>query len=175
MRDVVRVTWNWQDPAAPQTRRRSSRLRRDAVVQTLVMGAAGALLVFGLGHVTAGRIVWLLAGIVLLLGLLWPAGYRPVHAFGNGLGRVVGAVLRYLLLVPCYWLVFAPGHLLLRLRGRDPLQRKYYPATDTYWIPRPAKDRDANIADQFLREDRDLRLARRPVGASDWTEQKGQW
>ena len=174
MRDVVRVTWNWQDPVTPRPRRHSGRLRRDAVVQALVMGVVGTLLVFVLGHVTVGRIVWLLAGVVLLLGLLWPAGYRPIHAFGNGLGRAVGTVLRYLLLVPGYWLVFVPGHLLLRLRGRDPLQRKYYPATDTYWIPRPAKTRDANIADQFLREDRDLRLARRPVGACDWTEQKDQ-
>ena len=40
-------------------------------------------------------------------------------------------------LVPIYWLVFAIGHLLLRIRGKDPMQRRLDPDVASYWEDRP--------------------------------------
>ena len=39
--------------------------------------------------------------------------------------------------VPIYWLVFAIGHLLLRIRGKDPMQRRLDPDVASYWEDRP--------------------------------------
>ena len=62
-------------------------------------------------------------GLILILGLFIPSAYRPVHTFGQWLGRVVGKTLNLVLLVPFYFLFFTPVALLLRLQGRDPLHR----------------------------------------------------
>lgn len=133
------------------------------------MGLVGLLLVWLLGHQTAGRVVWVLAAILLLLGLAWPRGYRPVHSFGQWLGKGAGRVLGVVFLVPAYLLFFMPVSWLLRLQGKDPLQRSSRDPDHTYWNARPAKERDSNIADQFLREDKAARLERRPVGSSAFT------
>jgi len=132
------------------------------------MVLVGAVLTWVLHHGLAGRLVWSLAGFLFLLGMVWPGGYRPVHAFGQRLGRGVGGLLLYLLLAPFFLLFFFPVGLILRLVKRDPLQRFHHAPGETYWISRPARDRDTNIADQFFREDRDARLERRPVGTSAW-------
>ncbi len=121
---VLQVTWNWR---AGVTRKDDTAafLRRAAVVQAVVMGAVAATLILGWHHVLAGRIVAGLALVVLFLGLVWPTLYRPVHSFGQTLGRVVGTVLVYVLLAPFFYLFFTPAALLLRLMGRDPLHRKF--------------------------------------------------
>ena len=35
-----------------------------------------------------------------------------------------------------YYLVLTPVGLLLRIRGYDPLNRKFQPRADTYWVER---------------------------------------
>ena len=120
---------------------------------------------FGLGHLIAGRIVGILAVLVLFLGFVLPAAYRPVHAFGQTLGRLVGTGLTYILLVPFFFLFFLPVALWLRLRGRDPLHRKFRDQRWTYWISRRPQAADGNIERLFLQEDRAARAAQREVGS----------
>ena len=161
---VLQVTWNWR---AGVTRKDDTAafLRRAAVVQAVVMGAVAATLILGWHHVLAGRIVAGLALVVLFLGLVWPTLYRPVHSFGQTLGRVVGTVLVYVLLAPFFYLFFTPAALLLRLMGRDPLHRKFKDRRWTYWIDRPARPRGYNITKQFLHEDHADRGELREVGS----------
>jgi len=158
------VTWNWRQPV-PDAVDPKVRLRRAAVTQALVMLAVSAGLQYGLGHLLAGRIVGALAGIILILGFVFPAAYRPVHAFGQTLGRLVGTGLTYLLLVPFFFLFFLPVAIWLRLRGRDPLSRKFRDRRWTYWISRRPQTNDGNIERLFLKEDRAARAARREVGS----------
>ncbi len=161
---VLQVTWNWRQPDPEPTAPRV-RLRRAAVTQALVMVAVSAGLQYGLGHILAGRIVAALAAVVLVLGFLAPAIYRHVHAFGQSLGRFVGTCLTYLLLVPFFFLFFLPVALWLRLRGRDPLHRKFRDSQWTYWVSRTRQTADQNIERLFLQEDREARGALRKVGS----------
>jgi hypothetical protein len=168
---VLRATWNWRSADEGGSVSGTAGLRRQAVIQTVVMVLVAAFLFFILDHTFFVPFILGLAALVLILGLAYPPAYRPIHRFGRWLGRAVGKGLTYLLLVPFFFLFFTPVALLLRLQGRDPLHRGFRDAQWTYWIRRSPKDRDENIDRQFLREDKVARDALRAVGSG--TESKG--
>jgi hypothetical protein len=164
--NVSEVVWNWRDG-----KRRgaghgdAADLRRAAVVQAAVLAAAGGLLRYGLGHALAAWVVWGLGAASLGLGLLHPPAYRPLHRFGRILGRGVGQLLVHLLLVPFYYLFFFPVAAYLRLRGRDPMHRRFRPPDLTYWIPHRHAAPPGIYERQFLKEDPQARGLHRPVGS----------
>ncbi len=159
---VLQVTWNWRQPDAPGGP--TNDLRRAAVIQALITGAIAAMIYFGLGHLLVGRIIAGLSVFVLCLGIFLPAAYATVHRLGQSLGRITGTGLTYLLLVPFFYLFFLPVAIWLRLRGRDPLHRKFRDARWTYWVSRQPQPRSHNIERQFLVENRVARGALREVG-----------
>ena len=162
--DSTAGVWKWRDSAAIDSRRPEKlQLRRQAVIQALVTAAIGLMIDRVLGHHTFAIVLWSIAGIVFLLGLAWPKGYRPVHRFGALLGRLGGGLLVYVLLVPLYYLLFFPVSLWLRARGRDPLHRTPRDQGFTYWIRRRAMDQEPDYQRQFLIEDRQARDELRPV------------
>ncbi|MBI1357717.1 MAG: hypothetical protein GC160_25525 [Acidobacteria bacterium] len=75
------------------------------------------------------------AGLLLLTGLLFPAGARAFHAAWMRLAGVLGAINSRIILSAAFYLALAPLGFLTRLFGRDPLDRRG-PARDSYWIPR---------------------------------------
>jgi hypothetical protein len=164
---VLDATWNWRATGQKDPGSGTEGLRRQAVIQTVVMVLVAAFLYFILGHTYFVPVILALAAIVLALGLAYPPAYRPIHRFGRWLGRVVGKGLTYLLLVPFFFLFFTPVALILRLQGRDPLHRAFREENWTYWIRRAGKDRDDNIDRQFLREDKEARGELRAVDAGD--------
>jgi hypothetical protein len=164
---VLAATWDWRAPAGPAPGSGRAALRRAALTQAGVTAAVGAVLRFGFGHHLFPLVLWGIAILVLFLGLFLPRAYRPVHAFGRGLGRVVGKILLYVLLVPFYYLFFTPVALLLRLQKRDPLHRSFRDPRHTYWIARGPRERGENASRQFLREDREARGALRDVESGD--------
>ncbi len=52
----------------------------------------------------------------------------------------IGATLSLLILAITYYGVMTPTGLLLRLFGKDPMQRRLDPSAQTYWIERTSKD-----------------------------------
>lgn len=165
---VQETVWNWREKsgrgAGPSE---SASLRRQAIIQALVMGVIGFALLKWIGHATFAKVVWGLAGVVLVLGLAAPRAYRPIHRFGRWLGRAVGVLLTYVLLVPLYFLFFTPAALYLRLRGRDPMQRRPRDAQYTCWVPRRRPATAESYTRQFLLEDKGARRELRPVGAGN--------
>lgn len=165
-RRVMLATWGWRLAGSAPAQGNPVNLRRSALVQAFVMVLVAGALQFILHHGLLARIVLGLAGVVLFLGLAYPPAYRPIHAFGRWLGRAVGQVLTYLLLVPFFFLFFTPVALVLRLQARDPLHRRFRDLRWTYWIARSPKTRDENIDRQFLREDKESRGALREVSST---------
>ena len=80
-------------------------------------------------------------------------------------GQVVGTSLAWLLLTPLWLLVFVPGGLWQRLRGRDPLRRVPLKAGLTAWTPRRRASDARSAARQFQDEDREALGLERPEGA----------
>jgi hypothetical protein len=162
---VTAAVWNWRERLG-ETRTSavgSAHLRRAAVCQAAAMLAIAAVLVFLLKHDRVGVVIAAAAVVILLLGLIAPRAYRPIHRFGQWLARGVGLVLVYVLMVPCYYLFFFPVAVLLRWQGRDPLHRRPRAAGLTYWIPRRQETPLDLYERQFTREDKQARELERPV------------
>jgi hypothetical protein len=87
---------------------------------------------------------WLIAELLgglsitlILIGLLSPTGARAVHREWMRLSAALGSVNSRILLSIVYLAIVAPYGYVLRLMGRDPLNRRG-PAKPTYWMPRSA-------------------------------------
>ena len=78
---------------------------------------------------------WLGCGGFAVGVLLWiaPPLAWPVYAAWNAIGGVIGFVVGNLLLVLVFYLVITPIGLLLRLAGKDPLERRVDRSASTYW------------------------------------------
>jgi hypothetical protein len=170
-RSVSRTVWNWRcaepgsSPVGPRTGLDPHGLRRAAVQQAAIKAVVGAILFLVVHHRVLALVVWGLAVVIALTAGIHPPAYRPLHRFGAWLGRTVGFLLIYVLLVPFFYLFFFPVAVILRLQKRDPMCRGLRPAHLTYWIPRRYESTPLDYERQFLREDKEARKVERPVGA----------
>ena len=161
--NVSRVVW----PREAGSSGRESELRRAAMIQAAVLALVGAWLRFGWGHATVAHIVWGLAAVALLTGLIRPAWFRPLRRFGDFLARIVGTILTWLLLAPLYLIGFGFSALVLRFKGADPMQREPLPEGLSYWIRRSRSGETDDYHKQFRVEDLSARSERRPLTDDD--------
>ena len=113
--------------------------RRDLAVfgVTLPVAAALAGLVAG-RHVgpTARLGVWVGGAAVAMLYAAVPVVRRPLFVGMSRITAPIGWVVSHLVLVLVFAVVVTPVALLLRLLGRDPLNRRPDPRVTTYWVGR---------------------------------------
>lgn len=130
--------WVWTavgpQPAAPKP----VDHRFKAVIQAAVMSSVGAFIYWKFpGHRLGSFVIWSLAAAFLVCGLFIPPAFKAIDRFFFAvLPMWVATGLNWLLLVPFFFLVFAPARLFLTLSGRDPMTRRVPTDLPTYWIPR---------------------------------------
>lgn len=112
----------------------------------LVLGALFAAF-FGvwplLRHRTAPLWPWVVAGVLWLFALIWPAALSYLHRGWTGLGLALGWVNTRVILTLLYAITIVPLALLMRLWGRDRMARKLDPQCDSYRVPsRQRADKD---------------------------------
>ena len=77
------------------------------------------------------------AGLLLVaLGLVAPWILKAVYYPWMALALVLGYIMTRLVLTAVFFLLITPTGMIMRLFGRDPLQRKRDPEAATYWIPK---------------------------------------
>ena len=140
--NVPSVVWPWREKDAAKTAPKKAGPATSAVLlQVGIMAAIGVGLYGWLGHHVMGFVVWSLAALVLVSGFFIPPVFAAIERFGQLLGKWVGAILTWGLLVPFYYLCFVPMHLAQKISGKDPLHRQTHTQEPTYWTPRkPVKD-----------------------------------
>jgi hypothetical protein len=122
--------------------------RAFGIVFTLVFGVIAAW------PLVKGDPVRLWAAVVaaafLILALAIPKVLAPLNrlwmAFGLLLARIVSPIMLFLV----YVIAVVPTGLIMRLRGKDPLHRRFEPEAKTYWVHRvPPGKPDATMTRQF--------------------------
>lgn len=88
------------------------------------------------GHM--GPVRWLVGAspVLMLLALAAPAALRPLHFIWMPIAKGIAKALTWVLLTLTYYLVFTPFGVIMRLFGKDPLERKMDPKRSSYWIRR---------------------------------------
>jgi hypothetical protein len=89
------------------------------------------------------------AGVLSILGLVWPAVVRYVWIAWMVAVFPIGWVVSHLLLAAIYYLCITPIGLMLRVCGIDPMQRKFDRAATTYWITRDPNTDKSSYFKQF--------------------------
>lgn len=116
----------------------------------LVGGVFGVLGLWPVVFRGEGARLWalLLAALLVLPALMFPASLRPVHRVWMALGDALGWINTRIILGLVYYGLMTPMGLMMRLLGRDPMRRRFEPAAGTYRVPRPTRPRD-HMARQF--------------------------
>jgi len=89
----------------------------------------------------AGIRIWALTlSIVLVsLALLVPSGLRPAYKIWMRLGSVFGWINTRIILGVCFYGVFTPIGIVLRLLGKNPLHRSFDPHAASYRVHRSSR------------------------------------
>lgn len=110
-------------------------LRRFAVVFGLGFSAIGVIPSWA-GDWQPAMAIWRAAFLVGLVSAVVPEAVRPLYLAWMGVAFAVGWTISHALLAAVYFGMMVPLGLVLRVLGRDPLQRAFDRAALTYWSPR---------------------------------------
>lgn len=92
-----------------------------------------AMIVHRTGSTTAATIVLGGATAVGLAGLIVPPAMRPVYRIWMLAAFPIGWTVSHLILAAIFYLLFTPIGLLLRIAGKDAMQRKFERDKKSYW------------------------------------------
>lgn len=88
------------------------------------------------------------AGLSAFLGLVWPAGLRPLMKPWMRMARVLAAVNTFAVLAIVYYLIITPFSLLMRLKDSDPLDERL-DTGESYWKPKERREGLEHYERQF--------------------------
>lgn len=148
---VNKAAWPWREPPAAAARHAPNRVRA-VIMAILLTGATWFVYYKSQAHPRAQylAIVPALAALATLVGaFIYPPLDRAMTRFAGIITLKVGTALTWGLLTPFFYLCFAPGHLILRLKGTDPMQRAFRTGQASYWEPRPPVRDPAQYQKQF--------------------------
>ncbi len=135
----------------------SLAFNRDFPRRTQLMGALiplGLLTIGGVEHLGASprsveHALWAVALLGATASLLSPSIARALYTNWMRAAVPLGWTFSHLLLALIYYTMLTPIGLVLRLRGHDPMQRRFDPSRSTYWSPRPTAPHVSRYFRQF--------------------------
>jgi hypothetical protein len=80
-----------------------------------------------------------LAGLLVVPALFFPKILGPAYRVWMAIGQLLGWVNTRIILGALFYTLFLSMGFLLRLIGKDPMQRKVDPSAKTYRVPRTAR------------------------------------
>jgi len=119
----------------------SRELQRFAFTVGTGLALIGALSRYR-GHTDPPAVLWTIAGILWLLGLVRPSSLVPVKKAWMGFASILGWVNTRIILGLLFYLVLTPISILARF-FRDPLDRKLHDGRDSYWIRKTKQTLDS--------------------------------
>ena len=130
---VARVVWPWRAPTrAPATG--GWTRRRRILLQCAVTAAIATLLTWWLGRCRLGLCVYCFSAVILICGFLAPKAFDALERLGQKLAHAAALALTWILLMPFFYLCFAPARLILKLMGKDPMHRRFERKCSSYWV-----------------------------------------
>lgn len=127
-----------------------TQLRQFSAVFLAFFGLVGAWRFYHFGEVWPAGVwfdpglLWLIGALGGVPGLIMPSFAWPVYVGVTYLTFPIGFVISHVLFGAIYYLVFTPIGLIMKLSGRDALQRRFEPAENSYWnvkLPETKKER----------------------------------
>ena len=124
------------------------QLRTFGFALSIFLGIIG-LIHFIKGNTPQNLWFWGAAGVVFLTTLLVPILIKPIYRVAIFFAHILGWINTRLILGLIYYLLFTPISLIMKLIGRDALNRKFDKKAITYWNIR---ERTPIPKEQYLRQ-----------------------
>jgi hypothetical protein len=105
-----------------------------AVVFLVALGLIGAYFLFWRGSSTGYYVIG--AGVLLAVSRVFTAFFRRVYLAWVVFALVLGYFVSRVILTILFFGIVLPTGLLMRLFGKDPMDRKFDSAAPSYWIRR---------------------------------------
>ena len=110
-----------------------------ALRQFALIFAAIVVVVFGvvIPLITGNGFVWIpwaIGGMFALWGLSAPATIRPFYRLWMRFGMLMGAIVNRVVLGVVFYLILLPFGMVFRIRGIDPLRRKWDLKLESYRV-----------------------------------------
>jgi len=132
---VAQVVWPWRSP--PKSPASGARIRRRRVlIQCGIMIVIASLVTWWLRRYRLGQVLYFVSAIIAICGFLMPKAFDVFERLVQTLAHAVGVILTWLLLVPFFYLCFAPARLVMMLLNKDPMARRYEHDRLSYWEDR---------------------------------------
>ena len=82
--------------------------------------------------------IWsvIISAVFLILGLINSKLLTPLNVLWFKFGMILGAIISPIIMGIIFFLVVTPTGLILRIMGKDLLNKKYDKKKETYWIKR---------------------------------------
>ncbi len=132
IKEEIRATW--REPT-----------NRDLNILALLFlafpGAVGGL---ALWKGSANGWIWIAVGCVLGISRLIPPLFKAIYRFWITISIVLGYFVSRILLTIIFFIVITPMGLIMRVMGKDPMERKLDPDAATYWEPKE-QEKDTSI------------------------------
>ena len=108
--------------------------RNFGIVMAVAITVLG-LIRWGLHRGAAPMWFFYVAAALLVLGLVAPRTLRPVLVVWLRFSLALNWVMTRILLTVAFFLLIVPTRALLRIAGKDPLNRAWDPKAASYWEP----------------------------------------
>src|SRR5262245_29692201 len=81
-----------------------------------------------------------LGALTALFSLVFPRANAPLFVGLSVVAFPIGFVLSYVIMATLFYVVITPVGLVMRVFGKDPMDRRFLPDAKTYWLDaRPAR------------------------------------
>ena len=118
----------------PEQRRKD--LRKFGVMVGGILLLIGLFLLWRGYHKPIQVGLWTIGGILVVFGAIAPTLLRPIYVGWMKFAFILGWVNSRIILSLIFYLLFTPIGLIMRLFGRDALDRRMSGKSDSYWVKR---------------------------------------
>jgi hypothetical protein len=105
-----------------------------------VFGVVGGVVLWRLEALGAAQALWSIGGVFALVYYTVRPLRRPLYNVWMGLTRPIGWAVSHLVLAVVFYALITPIGSVMRLFGRDALERRFDPAAQSYWAARDPGD-----------------------------------
>ena len=124
----------------------SKEIRKFTLVIAIALGVIGSIVYYKSGNFDVVGWLWGIALLLLILGFILPSILRPIYRLWMLLAYFIGGVVCRVILTVLFYVVLTPTGLVLKLFGKDVLDKKFDKRRGSYWVK---KDLSGQTKEQY--------------------------
>ena len=124
----------------------SEEIRKFGLVIAIALGVVGSFVYYKSGSFNVPQWLWGIGLLFLILGFILPSVLRPIYKIWMLFAFFIGGIVSRVILTVLFYVVLTPTGLVLRLFGKDILDKKFDKRRESYWVK---KDLSSHTRDQY--------------------------